>query len=477
MTSADVISDIVRAPGSYRDPDGFVFFQGNRVFRALTREGLASYRVFRQSPLCQWAEEGHWVTPTWETDAVFAGSVAESFPDVVGIMEQQRIPFVSYPYEWSFDMLKDAALHMLDLVLHSASHGFTLKDATAYNIHFVGSRPILVDILSLAKYVPGSPWMGYTQFCEQCLFPLALSAHRGVHFQPFLRSYLEGIPLHVMKPLLGGLGWRKAGMFQHVLLQSFLQNGFQDTPPALKTSFQKLAFSLDHVTAMVRAMKKVVTSLHVRSRSHWVGYAEHRSYAASAIEAKQRFVDKHLEIMRPDTVWDIGCNTGEFSLIARKHAELVIAMDADPDSVNHLYRHCRDARLQGILPLVMDVTNPSPGLGWHNRARQSLLERGKPTAVLMLAVLHHLCLTHNVPFGYIFDFLSGVDAKYVMIEFVPKSDPMVKTLLTNREDVYPWYHPAAFEAEAFKSFAPVDQLELSPGGRVVYCLQRRDRRE
>ncbi len=472
MTKPDAMSDIVRAPGSYRDPDGFVFFRDNRVFRALTSEGLASYRDFRRSPLCQWAEDGHWVTPTWETDAVCADDMAGLFPDVSGVIEQSRVPFVSYPYEWSFDMLKDAALHTLDLMLHGATHGFTLKDATAYNIQFVDGRPILIDILSLAKYIPGSPWMGYTQFCQQFLFPLALSAHKDIPFQPLLRSYLEGIPLHVMKPLLGGLGLRKAGMFQHVMLQSFLQNGFQSTLPPLKTSFQKLAFSLDHVTAMVRAMKKVVTSLHSRSRGHWVGYAETRSYTAPAIGAKQRFVDKHLEAMQPGTVWDLGCNTGEFALIAHKHAEQVIAMDADPDSVNHLYRHCRDARLQGMLPLVMDVTNPSPGLGWNNRARQSLLDRGKPTAVLMLAVLHHLCLTHNVPFGYIFHFLTGVDAQYVIIEFVPKSDPMIKMLLTNREDVFPWYHQAAFEAEAFQSFVPVDRLELSPGGRVVYCLQR-----
>ena len=176
--------------------------------------------------------------------------------------------------------------------------------------------------------------------------------------------------------------------------------------------------------------------------------------------------------MQPNSVWDLGCNTGEFSLIAKKYADLVIAVDSDPESVNHLYRYCREHRISGILPLVQDVTNPSPGLGWNSLERQGFLDRGKPTVVLMLALLHHLCVTHNVPFEYIFNLLLVIEAKYVIIEFVPKSDPMVKKLLTNREDVYPWYSLAAFENEAFKHFSQVDRYELPDGKRFLYCLKR-----
>ena len=475
MTSPESIPDFVRASGSYRDPEGFVFFQGDRVFRALTKDGLASYHDFRQSPLCQWLEEEHWITRTWETELVPAGAISAKFPEITAVIEQNRIPFISYPYEWSFDMLKDAALHTLDLLLHSSRHGFTLKDATAYNIQFMGHRPIFIDIPSIAKYVPGTPWAGYTQFCQQFLFPLALTAHRGVPFQHFLRSYPEGIPLHVMKSLLGWLGWRKAGMFKHVILQSFFQTGFQADNPALKSNFQTLKFSLDHVAALVRAMKKVITQLSSSGpESHWAGYSENRSYTAPEVEAKQRFVEKHLQDIQPSSVWDLGCNTGEFSLIARKYADLVIAADADQESVNRLYRYCRENGISEILPLVLDVTNPSPGLGWNNLARQGFLDRGKPMFVLMLALLHHLCVTHNVPFTYIFNLLLIVEAKYVIIEFVPKSDPMVKKLLANREDVYPWYNLPSFETEAFKHFSLVDRHELPTGKRVLYCLKRHD---
>ena len=473
MTSPESIPEFVRASGSYRDPEGFVFFQGKRVFRALTKDGLASYHDFRQSPLCQWLEEERWITRTWETESASVGAIAEKFPEITGIIEQSRIPFISYPYEWSFDMLKDAALHTLDLLLHSGRYGFTLKDATAYNVQFLGCRPIFIDIPSIAKYVPGTPWAGYTQFCQQFLFPLALTAHRGAAFQPFLRSYVEGIPLDVMKSLLGWWGWRKPGMLKHVFLQSFFQTGFQVDNPELKSSFQSLKFSLDHVNTLVRAMKKVITQLHPSSsQRHWVEYSENRSYTSPEIEAKQRFVDKHLQNIQPNSVWDLGCNTGEFSLIARKYSDLVIAADADPESVNHLYRHCRQNDISGILPLVLDVTNPSPGLGWNNLARQGFLDRGKPTMVLMLALLHHLCLTHSVPFEYVFNLLLVVEAKHVIIEFVPKSDPMVKKLLANREDVYPWYNLPAFETEAFKHFSLVDRHELPTGKRVLYCLKR-----
>ncbi len=474
MMTPEFSPDFVRVAGSYRDPEGFVFYQDNRVFRALTKDGLASYHDFRQSPLCEWLEEEKWVTRTWETDdAASVGAIAAKYPEITGIIEQSRIPFISYPYEWSFDMLKDAALHTLDLLLCSGKYEFILKDATAYNIQFLGCRPIFIDILSIAKYVPGTPWAGYTQFCQQFLFPLALTAHRSVHFQHFLRSYLEGIPLHVMKPLLGGSGWRKAGMFKHVILQSFFQSGFQADNPALKSNFQSLKFSLDHVNALVCAMKKIVTQLHQgSSQRHWVGYSDNRSYTALEVEAKRRFVEKHLENVRPNSVWDLGCNTGEFSLIARKYTPLVVAADADPESVNHLYRYCRQNGISEILPMVLDVTNPSPGLGWNNLARQGFLDRGKPTMVLMLALLHHLCVTHNVPFEYIFNLLLIVEAEYVIVEFVPKSDPMVKKLLTNREDVYPWYNLLVFETEAFKHFSLVDRHELPTGKRVLYCLQR-----
>jgi hypothetical protein len=394
---------------------------------------------------------------------------------VVSILEQERIPFLNYPYEWSFDMLKDAALLQIDLLLGMAQYQFTLKDATAFNIQFVGAKPIFIDVLSFMPYRQGTPWIGYAQFCQGFLYPLALKALAGVDFQPILRSYPDGIPIALAKKILGIRAWLHPGMFKHVVLQSALQRSFAKKTPELAQEFRDLQFSLNHVLGLLRAIKGQVAKLSPRQKvSHWASYPEERSYRPQALEHKRAFVIKHLETIAASTVWDFGCNTGEFSLLAADCARQVIALDADPDSVNKLYLHCRHHGISRILPLVSDLTNPSPALGWNHRERVSLLDRGKAECILALALIHHLCLTNNVPFARIFELFARLEARHVIIEFIPKSDPMVKELLMNREDVYPWYTQSVFEKDAAAFFSIGDRLELEKDGRLLYWLIRRD---
>ena len=459
---------------SFRDPDGYVFRVGERVFRALRRSGLDLYQTFRESEAAQWGERQGLITRSWELKPEERVGIGELPSDVVSVLEQERIPFLNYPYEWSFDMLKDAALLQIDLLLGMAQYQFTLKDATAFNIQFVGAKPIFIDVLSFMPYKPGTPWIGYAQFCQGLLYPLALKALAGVDFQPILRSYPDGIPIALVKKILGIRAWLHPGMFKHVVLQSALQRSFAKKTPDLAKEFEDLQFSLNHVVGLLRAIKGQVARLSPRQKlSHWASYQEERSYLPQALEHKRAFVRKHLETIAASTVWDLGCNTGEFSLLAADCARQVIALDADPDSVNKLYLHCRHYGISRILPLVSDLTNPSPALGWNQRERVSLLERGKPECILALALIHHLCLIKNVPFSRIFELFARLEARHVIIEFIPKSDPMVKELLVNREDVYPWYTQSVFEKEAAAFFSIGDRLELEKDGRLLYWLIRR----
>ncbi len=423
---------------SFRDPDGYVFRVDKRVFRALRRSGLDLYQTFRESGAAHWAEQQKLITPSWELKPGERAGFGDLPSDVVGILEQERIPFLSYPYEWSFDMLKDAALLQIDLSLGVAPYNLTLKDATSFNIQFVGAKPIFIDVLSFTPYKPGTPWVGYAQFCQSFLYPLALKALAGVDFQPILRTFLDGIPISFMKKILGMRAWLHPGMFKHVVLQSALQRSFAKKTPELAREFRDLHFSLDHVLGLLRAIKGQVEKLSPpHTLSHWASYPEEHSYRPHAFEKKRAFVIKHLEKIGTSTVLDLGCNTGEFSLLASSHAQQVIALDADPDSVNKLYLHCRGHGISRILPLVSDLTNPSPGLGWNHAERASLLDRCKAECILALALIHHLCLTKNIPFAHIFNLFARLKARHVIIEFVPKSDPMVKELLANRDDVYP----------------------------------------
>ncbi len=464
----------MRDSGSFRDPDGFVFRIGERVLRALRQPGLDAYRVFQHSGAARWAEQEGLVVPSWEIERPIAPDGEQLPSDIVSVLEHKRVPFISYPYEWTFDMLKDAALLHLDLSLGLSRYNLTLKDSTPYNIQFMGAKPIFIDVLSLERYQNGMPWLGYTQFCQTFLYPLTLKAYCGMDFQPMMRSNLDGISAITMKKMLGIRAWLRRGMFKHVILQSTLQSSFAQGTPVLTEEFKTLQFSLDHIVRLIRAMKRLIKKLSLRhAASHWSSYREDNSYSPAARERKRAFVKKHLEKLAPASVWDIGSNTGEFSVLAADHSPHVIALDADADSANQLYLYCRAHKIEGIAPLVIDITNPSPALGWSLAERRSLFERGQPECILALALVHHLCLTNNIPLAKVFQFIAELGAKHVIIEFVPKTDPMVKRLLANRQDVYPWYSRAMFEKEATCLFSIGDRTELEKDGRELYWLIRR----
>jgi hypothetical protein len=463
-----------RDSGSFRDPEGFVFRLGRRVFRALKPSGLDSYRAFRDSGAAEWAEQQGFVVRSWEVEQAAQAGLGHLPADVVAVLEQERIPFISYPYEWTFDMLKDAALLQLTLSCGVARYRLTVKDATAYNIQFAGGKPIFIDVLSFQRYQEGMPWMGYAQFCQSFFYPLALQAFCRVDFQPMSRSYLDGIPLATAKQILGLRVWLHWSVFKHVLLQAVLQKSFGKEMPVLAEEFKTLRFSLDHSVRLMRALKGQVAKLSLhRTVSPWSSYRDDNSYSARARERKRAFITKHLEKIAPANVWDIGCNTGEFSLLAADYSPQVIAFDSDADSVNRLYLHCKAHGITRILPLVSDLANPSPALGWKLEERQSLLERGRVECILALALIHHLCLTRNIPVAHIFSLFAGLGVRHVLIEFVPKTDPMVKHLLKNRDDVYPWYNQSDFEKEATSLFSIGERMELENGGRVMYWLIRR----
>jgi hypothetical protein len=270
---------------SFRDPDGYVFRVGERVFRALRRSGLDHYKTFRESGAADWGERQGLITHSWELRPEERAGIRELPSDVISVLEQERIPFLSYPYEWSFDMLKDAALLQIDLSLGMAQYQFTLKDASAFNIQFEGAKPIFIDVLSFIPYRQGTPWIGYAQFCQGFLYPLALKALVGVDFQPILRSYLDGIPIALVKKILGIRAWLHLGMFKHVVLQSALQRSFAKRTPELAKEFRDLQFSLNHVRGLLRAIKGQVANLSPRhTPSHWVSYQEERSYRPQALE-------------------------------------------------------------------------------------------------------------------------------------------------------------------------------------------------
>jgi hypothetical protein len=443
-----------------------VFITPQGVFRALSAAGLEEWRALAASPL--WRElqdEGRVVaTQQAELDAlpdVLAGEAA-------GVLRHERVPFLSYPYEWPFSMLKDAALLHLELNRRALRADLALKDASPYNVQWRGTRPVFIDVGSFERLRPDEPWVGYRQFCMLFLYPLMLQAYKGLPFHAALRGSIDGIEPQQARAMLAGERFRK-GVLSNVLMHARLESRYAGAEGGeVKRELGRAGFSRELLAANFAKLEKLVRRLEWDGgETAWTGYGEDNTYDEASTAAKEAFVREAAARRRSRLAWDIGCNDGRYARIAAAGADLVVALDADHATVDALYRRLRDERREGILPLVMSVTDPSPDLGWRGRERASLERRGTPELALCLAVVHHVCITGNVPVRELLDWLRSLDAALV-IEYPDRADPMVRRLLGGKRDgSNPDYEKAAFERALSERFT-VDRSAAVSETRTVY---------
>jgi hypothetical protein len=443
-----------------------VFTSPEGVFRALSPAGLEEWRALAGSTLWRELQQEGSVVATEE-------AAVDSFPgllagDAAGVLRHERVPFVSYPYEWPFAMLKDAALLQLDICRRALRADLALKDASPYNVQWRGARPVFIDVGSFERLRPDEPWAGYRQFCMLFLYPLMLQAYKDLPFQPALRGSLDGIAPHDARALLAGERFRK-GVLSNVLLHARLESRYAGAEGReVKRDLKRAGFGKELLAANFARLEKLVARLEWKpGETAWTGYAEDNTYDAAAVGAKERFVREAVARRRVALTWDVGCNDGRFARIAAGSAGLVVALDSDHATVDALYRRLREERREDVLPLVMSVTDPSPDLGWRHRERASLERRGAPGLVLCLAVVHHVCITGNVPVRELLDWLRALGAALV-IEFPDRSDPMVQRLLGGkREGSNPDYEHDTFERALAERFE-VDRSEAVSPTRTLY---------
>lgn len=461
-------------PGSYRDRRARVLRRDGAVFRVLRQDAFEAWRTLSRTQFFRDFSKAGRLVATWEVPA--DGDLAPDLPeDWVAVLRHETIPFVSYCYEWPFGMLRDAALLQLDLVRAAIAEGMTLRDASPFNIQWEGTRSVFIDISSFDRLAPGEPWIGYRQFCRLFLYPLFLQAYKHVPFQPWLRGHHEGIEAAHLCRMMGLRDYLRPGVFVHLYLHAKAESRYGRTQRHVRAELRNAGFSPQLIQANVRRLERLVRRLSITDEtSHWLAYEEGHSYDEGDRQRKVEFVRSVLRSRAWNLVWDLGCNRGTFSRIAAEQARYVVAFDADHLVVEDFYQQLKSEANTRILPLVVDLVNPSPSLGWRGSERKSLWERGVPDLILCLALIHHVVIGANVPVPELLDWLASFGSD-VLIEFVGRQDPMVQGLLRNREDDYADYDEACFEQFLTRSFEVARREKLAAPRTLYYARAKAPR--
>ncbi len=456
-------------PASFRDPSGFLFRRDGILYRQVNRSYQEEYELLNSCGLYAELVEKGWLVAHSEVDVE-----PEQARLAFKVLRPELVEPISYPYEWCFSQLKDAALRTLSIQKRALNKGMSLKDASAYNIQFRDAKPILIDTLSFEVYKAGQPWVAYRQFCQHFLAPLALMAKRDVRLNQLLRVYIDGIPLDLVSQLLPGSTRLNLGLSTHIHLHASFQQ--KHASSGEKVSNRGAGMSQHALEGLIESLRAVIKGLHWKPRgTEWGDYYTETCghYSDSASLHKMEVIEKFLERVAPKSAWDLGANTGLFSRAASRRGIPTVAFDIDPAAVEQNYLACKANKDTNLLPLVLDLTNPSPAIGWNNRERMSLLERGPVDAVLALALIHHLAIANNVPLPRLADFFQQA-GRWLVIEFVPKEDSQVQVLLASREDIFPDYTQEGFET-AFKPYFEIhESIPVRETKRVLYLMEHKN---
>jgi len=390
--------------------------------------------------------------------------------DAYKVIQPQVVPFISYPYEWCFSQFKDAALITLAIQKTAIEFGMSLKDCSAYNIQFMGPSPVFIDTLSFEKYTEGEPWVAYGQFCRHFLAPLALMSQKDIRLNRLLQLYIDGVPLDLASSALPFSTWFSPPLFFHIHLHAKSQKRYADKTDVKKGTGR---ISKRAHLGLIDSLESVVRRLRFpRGKTEWGDYYSATNYSNDADASKADIVGRFLEKTGAKTVWDLGANTGIFSRIASHREMFTVSFDIDPVAVEKNYRQAKKGKDRNLLPLLLDITNPSPGIGWNNRERDSVFDRPKAECCMALALIHHLAISNNVPLDNLAAFFRE-HCRYLIIEFVPKSDTQVQRLLATREDIFPDYTQKRFE-DAFGMHFSIEASEpVSDSERILYFMKAR----
>lgn len=461
---------ISKLHSSFRDPAGFMFYHEGSLYRQLNNSAAPDYEAF-----CSSGFKDALIKKQYIVDYIELSSKDLGLEEGYKYLKPTLVPYISYPYEWSFSQLKDAALLTLKIQRLALDYGFTLKDASAYNIQFLNAKPIFIDTLSFEPLMK-SHWVAYKQFCQHFLAPLLLRKNRGQSLSRLLMLFIDGIPLDLASRLMTKSTWFSFGALAHIHLHAKAQKKYSDA--ALGNGSSKLKQEVCDKTklvALIDNLIKTVSKLDIKNESsEWNNYYDNNNYTAKTLDMKAKFIEEILKNKKEIYLLaDIGANNGKFSRIAANYANQVVSFDLDELVIEKNYNICKKESHNNILPLVLDLCNPSAAIGWNNQERDSFKNRANFDVTLALALIHHLAISNNLPLDNIADFFSQITNDTLIIEFISKDDSMVKKLLMNRSNDFPNYNENNFEI-AFERYFNIDKKShINSTNRTIYSLKKK----
>lgn len=450
---------------SFRDPSGFVFYRNGKILRQVNvsyrphYDKLMEYGLYKQL-----TDSELLIAHCVSTEASYESESCSL------VIEPQKIPYISYPFEWCFSQMKDAALLTLKIQQIAMDYGMSLKDASAYNIQFNNGKPIFIDTLSFEIYKEGAPWIAYRQFCQHFLAPLVLMKYKDVRMNQLFKVFIDGIPLDLTSTLLPRRCKFNFNVLSHIVAHAKSQKHFGHK----QIKSMKYSVSKFQLKAIIDGLQSFISRLVWEPKGfEWGDYYKDTNYSTESIKHKQKIVAQFLSRTPHGLVYDIGGNTGIFSRLASNSGRKTISFDIEPAAVEKNYLTIKSNNEKSLLPLVMDITNPSPGIGWRNEERQSFYQRGNAETIMALAIVHHLAISNNIPLKKIADNFSSI-GNYCIIEWIPKEDSQVQRLLSTREDIFPSYTLGEFENIFKENFVIIDVAQIDDSLRKIYLMKSKN---
>lgn len=452
------MSDIQLHPASYKDKDSQILVINNKIYREIKKSYENNYKMLMKSGLYEeLTQKGHLIKH-YETTKSETNK---------RLIKPEEI-FISYPYEWCFSQLKDAALLTLEIQKTALKYNMSLKDANCYNVQFHNGKPIFIDTASFEKYEEGTIWQAYKQFCMNFIAPLALMAYKNSCLVCLLKTYINGIDLNLASSLLPLKSIFNINILLHIHQHAKIQKKYENNNKKINIQYSKL-----QMVILIDNLIKTIKSIKMKPKySCWKDYYKKTNYTDNSFHQKISIINEYKAELQPHSLVDIGANNGFFSRLFKNICKQIICIDSDYNAIEKNYNETKNAKENNIYPLVIDFTNPTPNLGWNNEERFSFYDRIKNIDMVMaLAIIHHLAISNNIPLYNIAKTFSKT-GKYLIIEFIEKEDSQIQKLLKNRQDIFDDYTKENFE-KTFSEFYEIKRKNPIPDTfRTLYLMQR-----